>query len=156
MKAVVIQKGEKYYTFLKSLLHSIDNVQREYNWLITGFECYPQNKEYAEKLSGKYCWITGDDLTDMVEDEDFQWIWGVFSAFPKNLKKDSILKYKLPQAEDNTGIWQIPISIQHPFAEIEIVAWDSSMTIIISKNDDIVEKLKNNNTLTEDFEGFLA
>ena len=155
MKAVVIQKGEKYFTFLKSLFKSINDIQREYNWLITGFECYPQNKEYAKKLSGEYCWITGDELTDMVEDEDFQWIWGVLSAFPKNLEKNSILKYKLPQAEGNTGIWQEPISIQHPFAEIEIVAWDSSKTIFISKNDEIIENLKNNNTLAEDFEKLL-
>lgn len=72
-------------------------------------------------------------MTDMVENENFQWIWGVLSAFPKNLEKDSILKYKLPQAEGNTGIWQEPISIQYPFAEIEIVAWDSSKTILLVK-----------------------
>lgn len=155
MKAVVIQKGEKYFTLLKNIFQSINDIQREYNWLITGFECYPQKKEYAEKLSGKYCWITGDELTDMIEDEDFQWIWGVLSAFPKNLEKDNILKYKLPHAEGNTRIWQEPVSIQHPFAEIEIVAWDSSMTILISKNDDIIEKVKNNNTLAEDFEKLL-
>ena len=44
-----------------------------------------------------------------------------------------------------------PISIQHPFAEIEIVAWDSLMTILISKNDDIVRRIKKNNILVGRF-----
>ena len=80
MKGAIIDKGEKYYTYLKELFASIGNVQKEYNWLITGHECYPQNPDYAKKLSQEYCWITGDELTNMVENEDFQWIWGVFSA----------------------------------------------------------------------------
>lgn len=75
--------------------------------------------------------MTGDGLTDICKNEDFQWIWGVFSGFHKSVDKEDVLKNKLPQADGYTGFWQNPISIQHPFAEIEIVAWDSSLTIII-------------------------
>mgnify|MGYP000100909306 CR=1 FL=1 len=154
MNGLVIEKGEKYFTFLKSIFLAIENVQKEYNWLITGHECYPQNTEYAKKLSEEYCWITGKELTKMIDDEDFQWIWGVFSAFPKSITKEEVLKSKLPYANGYTGLWKNPVSIQHPLAEIEIVAWDSSMTIIISKNDNIIEKLKENKLWVRDLEEY--
>ena len=35
------------------------------------------------------------------------------------------------------------VNIQHPLADIEIVAWDSSLTLLISKDDDLVEKFSN-------------
>lgn len=154
MKGVVIEKGEENFTYLKKIFILINNTQRNYNWLITGHECYPQNEKYAEILSEKYCWMTGDELTKMIEGEDFQWIWGVFSAFPKDISKRKVLKYELPKSDGYGGFWQNPVVIQHPFAEIEIIAWDSSMTIFISKEDSIVDLLRKNNPLAQDLEKY--
>lgn len=154
MKGIVLNKGEKYFTFLASIFKSIEDAQKDYNWLISGHECYPQNTKYAEKLSKEWCWMTGEKLTEMIEDENFQWIWGVFSAFPKGVTKEDVLRYKLPEADGNSRIWQNPISIQHPLSIMEIIAWDSSMTIVISKCNDIIEKLAVSNPLAEDLEEY--
>jgi len=154
MKGIVIEKGEKYYTYLKKIFLSINNLQRNYNWLITAHECYPQNEKYAEILSEEYCWMTGDELTEMIEREEFQWIWGVLSAFPKDISKEKALEYELPEADGNGEIWQNPVSIQHPLAEIEIIAWDSSATVFISKEDSIVDLLRENNEFAEDLEEY--
>ncbi len=154
MKGVVIEKGEKYFTFLRKIFSEINNIQKDYNWLITGHECYPQNMEYAEKLSGEYCLLTGDELTEMVRCEDFQWIWGTLSAFPKDIQKEMILGSDLPRAEGYERIWQNPICIQHPLAEIEIIAWDSSMTLIICKDDSLIKLLRENNTFAVDLEEY--
>lgn len=154
MKGVIIDKGENYFTFLRSIFESIENIQKDYNWLITGHECYPQNAKYVDRLSEKWCWMTGEALTEMIEDENFQWIWGVFSAFSKDITKEEVLKYKLPKADGNDEIWQNPISMQHPLSVMEIIAWDSSMTIFISSCDNIVEKLVINNSLAEDLEEY--
>ena len=153
MKGIVISKGEKYFTFLKSIFDAMGGIQTEYNWLITAHECYPQKPDYAEILSGKYCLITGEEFTKMIYDENFQWIWGVISAFPKNITKENIFKYPLPRAEGNNRIFQNPITIQHPLSEIEIIAWDSSMTIFIGKNHEIVEKIIAA-TINEDLEEY--
>lgn len=53
------------------------------------------------------------------------------------------MKYSITFAENNTLIYQDnnPI-IQHPLAAIEIVAEDSSLFFIVSKDDDIIEKFK--------------
>jgi hypothetical protein len=44
------EKGE-YFTDLHNVFKSINNKQREYNWLITDCVCYPDNHETAKKLS---------------------------------------------------------------------------------------------------------
>lgn len=154
MKGVVIEKGEKYFTQLKKIFFSINDIQRNYNWLITGQECYPQSEKYAKIWTESYCWMTGDELTEMIEEEDFQWIWGVLSAFSKDIAKGRVLEYELPEADGNGEIWQNPVSIQHPLAEIEIIAWDSSATVFISKDDNIVELLRENNEFAVDLEKY--
>lgn len=121
---------------------------------VKGHECYPQNAKYVAKLSDEWCWMTGVELTEMIKDEDFQWIWGVFSAFPKEITKEKVMNYKLPKADGNERIWQNPISLQHPFSVIEIIAWDSSMTIVITEFDDIIEKLEKSNPIVKDLEDY--
>jgi len=154
LKGLLINKGEKYFTHLKKIFDSIEDAQKNYNWLITGYECYPQNEKYIEKLSGEWCWMTGEELTEMIEDEDFQWIWGDFSAFPKTVTRDMVLEYELPKSEGITGIWKSPISMQNPLSVIEIVACDSSLTVVVSKCEDIIEKIKINYPLAEDLEEY--
>lgn len=156
MKGVIIEKGERYFTYLKKIFFSINDIQRNYNWLITAHECYPRNEKYAKILSEEYCWMTGDELTEMIEREEFQWIWGVLSAFPKDIIREKVLEYELPYANGNREIWQNPVSIQHPLAEIEIIAWDSSATVFISKEDRIVDLLRQNNKFAEDLEEYNA
>lgn len=142
LKGIVIQNENKYFTFLREVFLSIDNIQKKYNWLITNYECYPQLKKNLKILSNDYCWITGEDLTAMIESENFQWIWGVFSAFPQNISKDIIMQYEFPEADGNERLWKNPIILQHPLAEIEIIAWDSTMTIFISREDSIANMLQ--------------
>ncbi len=154
MKGALINKGEAGYTYLGGLFKLIDNIQIDYNWLISDYVCYPQNMECSKKLSGEWCWMTGEELTRMIEIEDFQWIWGVLSAFPKDVTKDAALTYNLPQADGNNRIFQNPVSIQHPLAAMEIIAWDSSMTIIVSRNDSVAEKILASNPLAEDLEHY--
>ena len=45
----------------------------------------------------------------MVEQEDFQWIWAVLSAFDKSVALSDVLNYELPQAEDYNGVWTKPV-----------------------------------------------
>ena len=148
-------KGEKYYTYLKKLFDSIDNRQKEYNWLITDCTCYPKNPQTDAMLRNDYCWFSGEDLTELVEQEDFQWIWAVLSAFDKSVEMSEVLKYELPFAENYEGFWIKPISMQHPLAKIEIVPWDSSMTMIFSDDKSIIDSFRESYPQSQDFEEYL-
>ena len=71
------KKGESYYTYMGKVFAAIDNKQKEYNWLLTDCDCYPANSKTYAMLCQEYCWISGDDLTKLVTEEDFQWVWAV-------------------------------------------------------------------------------
>ena len=148
-------KGEKYYTYLKKLFDAIGNKQQDFNWLITDCVCYPENPETDTILNQEYCWLSGDELTALVEAEDFQWIWGVLSGFDKSETLSDILKCDLPQAVDYGGFWNRPVSIQHPLAKVEIVPWDSSMTMIFSYDKSIIDRFRAAYPKSEDFDDYL-
>lgn len=156
MKGALLDTGEDFYTNLQKIFKAINYKQNCYNWLITDCECYPQNHEYAEKLSKDYYWISGNELTHMIEEENFQWIWAVLTGFNKNISKDDVLKYKLPKANGNQKIWKNPIDLQIPIASIEIIAWDSSLNVIISKEDKIVDQFLEYFKLAKDLEKYLS
>lgn len=148
-------EDENYYTYLKKVFDAIGNKQKEYNWLITDCVCYPDNPKTADMFRKEYCWISGEKLTELIEKEEFQWIWAVLSAFDKSIEVTEILKYDLPYAEDYEGFWCRPITMQHPLSKIEIVPWDSSMTMIFSSNKDIIDSFRAYYPKSEDFEEYI-
>lgn len=147
----LISVGDKSgYTMMLKVINAIGGRNLNYNWLITDIEAYPQkglgeidDELYSYLNENDYVFISNSDLLDILEKNDFQWIWGVFSAIPVNYSKEEVLKYDLPFAEDNSDIYlDNNFVIQHPLAEIEIVAFDSSCMHIVSKDKDICDRLK--------------
>jgi len=150
LKGAILRRGEEYCTHMSNVFAAIKDEQLKYNWLITDCICYPQNAEYTELLSQEYAWITGEELTHMIDREDFQWIWGVLSGFMKNITLEEVLKYKLPYADGFTGFWGSTLKIQHPLADIEIVPWDSSLVLAISRNNILIDNFMNYFPLAQD------
>ncbi|MCL2409472.1 MAG: hypothetical protein FWC96_07645 [Oscillospiraceae bacterium] len=137
---------------MRAIFTSIKNVQNKYNWLITDFEGVAETAFHNLFIDNAYIWISGEELTAIVEKDDFQWIWAVLSGFDKNITLEEVLKYKLPYADGYTGFWENPVTIQHPLADIEIVPWDSSLTLIISKDHSIINDFRMAFPLGEDLE----
>lgn len=150
MRSAILEKGEQYYTHMAKVFNSIENEQLNYNWLITDCECYPEDKSINEMFSKKYIWISGEQLTEIISKDDFQFVWGVFSGFSPEVTLEEVLRYDLPFADGYKDFWANNVGIQHPLAKVEIVAWDSSLTLLISKDDSLVQKFCNNFPLSED------
>lgn len=146
----ILKEGEQFYTRLGRVFAAIGEAQTGYNWLITACECYPQTPDTAARLSGEYCWLSGDELTSIVRREDFQWIWGVLSGFKPDIPLEDVLKYPLPYADGYAGFWKNPLSMQHPLASVEIVAWDSTLTLVLSRRREIVDSFRKYFPLSED------
>lgn len=140
MKCVILEKGEQSFTHMGKLFQGIGNEQVKYNWLVTDCKCYPKNREFAKLFSKEFIWLSGEQLTEIIYKEDFQFEWGVFSGFSKEISLQEVLKYELPFAEGNGGLWLNNVRIQHPLANNEIVAWDSSLTLFLSDSDELVDK----------------
>ena len=139
MKGVIHDRVFKTYTYMNLVTQPIREEVVKYNWLISNYECncYPDKRISFEN---EYAWISGEDLLSIVNQYDIQFVWGVFSAFPKEIELDDVLKYDLPCAAGCAEFWHNPISIQHPMAIMELVPWDSTLFLLISKEDEIVNK----------------
>lgn len=130
-----ISKGEDdYYTDILKVVNAIGGRNLDYNWLITEIEASTGDYFYEE-----YVILSNDELLDNLENKKIQWIWGTFSAIPKKYRQEEILKYNLPGVEN---IDKKEIKIQHPLAEIEIIAYDSTFVQLIAKDKTIAEKFK--------------
>lgn len=143
VRGAILNKGEFGYTLMRRIFNAINQVQRNYNWLITDVNAYPNDPIFEKLVNEEYMWMTGDELTKMVEKEDFQWIWAVFSGFSPDINKEAIFEYKLPNVQENYDVWKNQPRIQHPLANIEILACDSSYVTIVSKHDSIVNDFMN-------------
>ena len=152
-------ESSRVYTYLKAVFDAIDNKQTEYNWLITDTEIVAHSDKldalntgvHWQHENGKpiavpapdYYFLSGEELTKIINEDDSQWIWGVLSGFEKSIPLDEILKYPLPESNEYEGFWKNPPSIQNALASVEIVPWDSSCVLLLSTKKEIVEKFKN-------------
>lgn len=133
MKRYISKEDEYYYTDMLKVIKAIGGKNLNYNWLITEIET-----STGDYFKDDYIILTNEELLDKLESKKIQWIWGTFSAIPKKYKQEEILKYNLPGVEN---IDKKEIKPQHPLAEIEIIAYDSTFVQIIAK-DEIAEKFK--------------
>ena len=47
-----------------------------------------------------------------------------------------------PYADGNGALWAPEVTIQHPLAEVEIVCWDSSCTMLLSRDEDLARRFQ--------------
>ena len=149
---LILEEGMEYYTDMKLVFDAIGNAQLDYNWLITNADVVcPQYFEGEEYFLADYRWLSGKELTEMIDSGNYyQWIWGVFSGFKKSVPKDEVLEYPLPFADCNRALWQYPPKIQHRLADIEIVSFDSSFMLILATDKKIIDRFKEYYPMSED------
>ncbi|MDZ4618359.1 hypothetical protein ORM77_10605 [Bacillus cereus] len=137
--------GSKH-TVLASVFDSFQGREKEFNWLITDMEIVAHQEEKLirnyPKMSHPIVWIAGEDLSNLVKKYNPQFIWGVLSAFDKSINIDINNLLVEPYANGNEGLWVPSPNIQHPQAKLEIVCWDSYVTLFFSKDEDIDDKFQ--------------
>ncbi len=144
MKGLLLEElSSRYFINLQDIFGVIGKVQKDYNWLISNYECniYPSKKIPFDK---EIVFIEGEELEQIVTSHEIQFIWGVFSGFKKEISLESILEYPIPFADGNKAIWNSDICTQNPLADIEIIAWDSTLAVVVSKEDKFIETIKKN------------
>ena len=125
----------------------LDLVDKDYWWLISDIEAYPRKSETKELLNqNSHLLLTAKELVEILEKDDFQWIWAVFSVIPFEYQKEDILKYDLPYVENiEAGKYNPHLDepkLQHPYSEFELYAVDSSYLFMITNNEEMITKFK--------------
>ena len=139
----------KCHTYLNPIFSALKDCQNDYNWLIADFECYPKSTDANDGLGispngtdyPDYRFFSGEKLTQLINSENIQWIWGVFCAFEKHISLDEILAHPLPCSEGYAALYQLPVSMQHPLSQIEVYAVDSSATVFLSRSEEFTALL---------------
>ena len=115
-------------------------------WLISDIEAYPTKDKYKGIIENSYLLMSTNELVKMLEEDDFQWIWAVFSAIPSRYQKEDILKFDLPYVDNCEEGKYNPHTdepkLQHPYAEFEIYAVDSSYMFMISNNEALISQFQ--------------
>ena len=87
MKGVILRKGERAYSYFSGVFSAIFPAVVERNWLITGYENYPEALEpYGGNLGREaFFWVPGERLEEIVRQQDYPWYWGVLSGFKREV-----------------------------------------------------------------------
>ncbi|WP_136669326.1 hypothetical protein [Flavobacterium sp. H122] len=117
---------------LKPILENIEN----YNWFLCDLD-FMSDKSLPINFDEDYFKLNNEEFLKIVNSET-QIIWGVISAIPKNIEID---ENNLPFVEGNELIWKND-NFQVKNSVIEIIAFDSSYTIVKFKNHILSEKFK--------------
>jgi len=152
-----------FYTDMKLVFDSLGGRQLDYNWLITdidyvvgGLRRGPANGNLptnikisnastypTDSLDNPIVFIEGEELHKIIYGNNIQFIWAVFSGIKKEIKIDVNNLSVEPFADGNPNFWISFPQIQHPLAEIEIVCWDSTLTLFLSKDNEMGKRFKN-------------
>lgn len=116
MKGVILRKGERAYSYFSGVFSAIFPAVVERNWLITGYENYPEALEpYGGNLGREaFFWVPGERLEEIVRQQDYPWYWGVLSGFKREVPLHQVISYGLPMRTDTpvSGKIRFPFSIR--------------------------------------------
>lgn len=140
---IIDRHSMRAYTYLSGIFRAIGGRQKEYNWLITDAQIAAQSEELNLLSDGLPHFLSGGGLTELVEKDDGQWLFGVLSGFEKTIPPETILRFPLPYADGNPHFWVNPISLQHPLASVEIVPWDGTQVLLLSRRKELADSFRN-------------
>ena len=132
------------HTDLRLVFEAFGGREGEFNWLLTDFELHPS---YPPGIApdigrGSARWLGGPELREIVNTYDVQFIWGVLSGFRPHVVIDPAALEVYPFADGNESLWVRGAGIQHPLADVEIVCWDASATLLLSRDDDVTRRFR--------------
>lgn len=158
VQGAIIEQHGLHYTYFRELFRAMGGFQLDYNWLITDCNIISSLSAWDEaSLPHKdHIWISGRALTDFVEAKDPQWVWGVLSGFPPQYTYEQVMEYELPYADGYPGFWQLPVTMQHPLASVELVAWDSGATLLFTREPAVMDAFKTAYPWAEDLAEYNA
>jgi hypothetical protein len=142
MNLIVINSTQMpVHTDIKLIFDALEGRQREFNWLITELECYCWTAD-IDILTKQIIFLSGDELTDIVTNNNIQFVWGILSAFDRATDIDINNLSVVPTFDGEWRYGAENVQPQHPLAVAEIVCVDSSYTLFLSKDEDLSNRFQ--------------
>ncbi|MDI9858185.1 hypothetical protein [Flectobacillus roseus] len=130
----------KFHTNLKVLLEPIQDEISNLKWIISDLELNTDQLKYLPINHDKDWFLISAEEMNVLRKTEIQIIWGVFVGILKTQEIEPS-QIDLPFADGNGQIWKNG-NLQVERAKIEIIAWDSSYTIVKFTDPSMSEKFK--------------
>lgn len=143
MNGVILQ-GERiyyndleiFYTDLSMIIQACQIKACRYNWLLIQYECNYYPSEELKNKRHDYIWLTGNEFSELIQNNMLQFIWGIIIAFPLTVSLEEVLKIQLPSYQTEEYF--------HPLSIFEIISEDSSLAKVFSKQESNIQHLMSN------------
>tara|TARA_R110002020_G_scaffold203146_5_gene406585 strand:+ start:30567 stop:30983 length:417 start_codon:yes stop_codon:yes gene_type:complete len=125
---------------LNVLLKPIEKDIQNLKWLVSDLEINTSEMEILPIYNEKDWFLISSQEMKTICETDTQIVWGVFSGIDSNaeLQTDRI---EFPYADGNNEIWKNG-NLQIENSKVEIIAWDSSYTIVKFTENKMSDKFK--------------
>lgn len=136
-----LERDGQYHTSLKRVFDALEGRQLDFDFLLLGVEAYPLEHEEFEAVNQTPRWISGAELTRVVETEDFQWVWGALLAYPEGCGRAEVLEQVralCPPGPHDEESWLVRRQFEKTGAAFLILAADSSLTELVSTDRGLV------------------
>lgn len=126
----------QFFTEMGSVFKALGMRARDYDWFVSDIE----TNYYGDGFTSEDQWITGEALECFITENTVQFIWAVFSAFPKGV---SFPVKAAPFVDGYAGYWNgSEVTPQLKDALFEIAAWDSSATILVGLPSEFIDRFR--------------
>ena len=158
MEGLILNEQTKYVTYMEPIFEALgQEFVESLNWRITCLECGgSQTDRYS--FDDKWdIWISGKELlNEMAAHPNLQWWWGLLQGFESKYTQEMIQEEEPVDIRDDITLWTLPVSMRNDNATIEIEAFDSTQTIVITKDAKVLEKLRKTFPKSELLSEFIA
>lgn len=124
---LILERAENipFFTDMRATLRALGISASDFDWYVSDIE----TNYCGDDLSSEDQWISGKELRHLLDRNDIQFIWAVFSAVPVGHRPTVSTA---PYIEGNPDYWTgSEVRPQLPEAVFEIACWDSSATILV-------------------------
>jgi hypothetical protein len=124
---LILEKVERipFFTDMRATLCALGISAADFDWYLSDVE----TNYYGDEFSSEDQWMTGGELRHLLDHNDIQFIWAVFSAVPIGYRHNVPAA---PHIDGNPDYWSgFEVRPQLSGAIFEIACWDSSATILV-------------------------
>lgn len=124
---LILERTERvpFFTDMRATLEALGIAASDFDWYLSDLE----TNYYGDELLSEDQWIAGGELQCLLDRNEIQFIWAVFSAVPVGHRPPV---FAAPYIEGNPDYWTgSEVRPQLREALFEIACWDSSATILV-------------------------
>lgn len=153
----IILNEDGYVTFPAEVFNVIETTIKSLIWHITNVDCVGNDFYIFPFENGNDMIMDGNELYDLVQSHPkLQFVWGVFSGYPKELSLDVINDARTIDVQNDLwSLWEKKITHIDKNATLEIIAFDSTETYVLCDDDKVIEKLIQKFTKAESLTKYL-